>query len=158
MVIDYVVKGVTVLDPFRAQVVVLIQTAQVVNGYGGGVITITVPIVNHRTAIETAVLKKFTREVSPQQHDLVLNGDCAKVEQVQEELALFEAQRRERMRDAIQGTQESGTPEGQQEPTQSVEVADREDPRDEAVQEVAPAVDETGQADVPSVVEESPKE
>ena len=158
MLIDYVVQSVTVLDPFHVQVVVLIKIGNVVNGYGGGVITITVPIVNHRTAIEAAVLKKFTREVSPQQHDLVLNGDCSKVEQVQEELALFEAQRRERLRDVIQGTQESGTPEGQQEPTQSVEVADREDPRDEAVQEVTPAVDEAGQADVPSTVEESPKE
>lgn len=158
MMIEYVVRDVTVIDPDQLQVVVLIQTVRVVNGYGGGVITITVPRTNTRAAIETAVLKKFTREVSPQQHDLTLNGDCSKVEQVQEELELFEAQRRERMRDAVQGTQESGTPEGQQEPTQSVEVSDREDPRDEAVQEATPAVDEAGQADVPSVVEESPKE
>lgn len=158
MSIDYVVRDVTVLDQFRIQAVVLIKTAQVVNGYGGGVITITVPIVNHRTAIETAVLKKFTREVSPQQHELVLNGDCTKVEQVQEELALFAAQRREQIRELERLAEEERSAEGQQEPTQGLEVSDRQESGDEAVQEVASADVEAGQADVSSVVEESPKE
>ena len=158
MVIDYVVMSVTVLDPFNCQVVVAIKTAQVVNGYGGGVITITVPIVDHRTVIETAVLKKFTREVSPQQHDLVLHGDCSKVEQVQEELALFAAQRKEQIRELERLAEEERAAERKQEPTQGLEVSDRQEPSDEAVQEAAPADVEAGQADVPSVVEESPKE
>lgn len=158
MTIEYVVKDVTILDPGRVQVVVLIHTPHVVNGYGGGVITIVVPIVNHREAIDTAVLSKFTREVSPQQHDCLLTGDCTKVERVQEELELFAAQRREKIREFEGLAEAARAAEGKQESTQSVEVADREDPRDEAVQDATPAVDEAGQADVSRLVEESPKE
>ena len=161
MIIDYVVTHTTVLDPFHIRVVVDIRTPRVINGYGGGCITINVPLVNHRTAIEAAVMKKFTREVSPQEHDLVLNGDCTKAELVQEELGLAAAQRRERSRELEQlerFVETEGASEGEQEPAQSLEVADREDARNEETQEATPAVVEDGQADVSSVVEESPKE
>lgn len=143
MTIEYVVKHVEVLDPEFVRLAVEIKTAQVVNGYGGGIITITSPLRGHREVIETAVLRKFTHEVAPQQHELVLNGDCTKVEMLEEELDLFDAQRREQAR----GSQEERASEREQEPPLPIDEA----------QEGPTAVDAEGQADVSDVAEEQSK-
>lgn len=158
MIIDYVVNRVEVLDPAQIRVVVQISIPRVVNGYGGGAITITVPQAAYRPAIEAAVIRKFTHETAPQQHELVLNGDCTKVEQLIEDLGLFGAQSRRNARDSDQPAPKEGETEGRAEQPAEVEVAVREESRDEAAQEIAPAGDDASQADLPSVTEESPKE
>lgn len=158
MTIDYVVTQTTVLDPFNLRVVVDIRTPHVINGYGGGCITLTVPVAGHRTAIEEAVIKKFTREVSPQEHDLVLNGDCTKVELVQEELELAAAQRKERERELERISQTERAPEGKQEQPSEVAISSSADPDHEANQDLAASVDADPQTNVPSALEESSKE
>lgn len=158
MIIDYVVNRVEVLDPAQLRVVVHITTPRVVNGYGGGAITITVPQAAYRAAIETLVIRKFTNETAPQQHELVLNGDCTKVERLMEDLELFAAQSRRNERVAEQDAPQAGETEGRAEQPAEVEVPVREEPRDEAAQDIAAAGDEASQADLPSALEESPKE
>lgn len=158
MIIDYVVNRVEVLDPTQLRVVVQISIPRVVNGYGGGAITIAVPQVAYRPAIEAAVIRKFTKEIFPQQHELVLNGDCTKVEKLMEDLGLFAVQSRREARDSDQPAPKEGETEGGAEQPAEVEVPVREESRDEAAQDVAAAGDEASQADLPSVTEESPKE
>ena len=158
MTIDYVVTQTTVLDPFNLRVVVDIRTPQVINGYGGGCITVTVPVVDHRTAIEAAVIKKFIREVSPQEHGLVLNGDCTKADLVQEELELAAAQRKERQRELERISQTERAPEGKQEQPSEMAVSPSADPGPEALQDTPASVDADTQTDVPSALEEPSKE
>lgn len=158
MIIDYVVNRVEVLDPAQLRVVVQISIPRVVNGYGGGTITIAVPQAEYRAAIEAAVIRKFTKEIFPQQHELVLNGDCTKVEQLVEDLGLFAAQSRGNVRVAEQDAPQAGEAEGSPEQPAEVEVPVREESRDEAAQETAASNDEDRPADLPSVTEESPKE
>lgn len=158
MIIDYVVNRVEVLDPAQLRVVVQITTPRVVNGYGGGAITITVPRGEYRPKIEELVIRKFTNETAPQQHELVLNGDCTKVERLMEDLELFAAQSRRNGRVAEQDAPQAGETEGCAEQPAEVEVPVREESRDEAAQDIAAAGDAASQADVSSVTEEPPKE
>lgn len=158
MIIDYVVNRVEVLDPTQLRVVVQISIPRVVNGYGGGAITIAVPQVAYRPAIEAAVIRKFTKEIFPQQHELVLNGDCTKVEQLIEDLALFAEQSRRNARVSEPDVPQARETEGVSKQDTRVEVSDRKIPGDEAAQDASSSGDETSQADLSSVIQESPKE
>ena len=158
MIIDYMVKQVDVRDSTQLRVVVQITTPGVVNGYGGGPITIAVPIEEFRPAIEKAVMRKFTTETAPQQHEIVLNGDCSKVEQLIEDLALFAEQSRRNARVSEPDVPQARETEGISKQDTRVEVSDREVPGDEAAQDAASSGNEASQADLPSVIQESPKE
>lgn len=159
MIIDYMVKQVDVRDTTQLRVVVQITTPGVVNGYGGGPITIAVPIEEFRSAIETAVMRKFTTETKPQEHhEIVLNGDCSKVEQLIEELALFAEQSRRNTRVSEPDVPQARETEGISKQDTRVEVSDREVAGDEAAQDAASPDDENSQANLSSVIQESPKE
>lgn len=151
MDIRYVVKHVEVVSQDQIRVVVEISIDRVVNGYGGGVITLTIPWAGYQETIKAAVIRKFTAEVDPQRHDISLMSDVSKVDQLKDELEVRDAQRR-----AAEEARTAERAQRLQAENQAKKEA-KEETHPARVEEASPnaaVVDEQSEPDVSSALEE----
>lgn len=151
MDIIYVAKQVEVVSEDRIRVAVEIKIDRVVNGYGGGVITLTVPWTGYQETIKAAVIRKFTAEVDPQKHDICVSGDLSKVEQLKEDLEVMDAQRRatEEARAAERAQRLQAAKEADAQAKETSHSAGIEEAPEDAI-----PLDEQSEPDVPSAPEE----
>lgn len=94
MTIPYAVVAYKEVEAGKTEVVVETKLPVVINGYGGGRITIVVENARLKEQIELALSRKFTGEVHPQKHVIdTLEGDLAKVQHlIEREEAVQEAE------------------------------------------------------------------
>lgn len=137
------------IDAVSLRAVVEIVMRSVVNGYGGGHITITVPVYDYQAKIEELVIKKLANGVAPQVHEFVLQGDVAKLD------ALMEPDRRAKEDARARDAREAEAREAQRQQEQQAAQAQVESGIAKAQEGDAPLGAEE-QADVSVAPEESP--
>lgn len=144
MDIPYKVVECTPVDEDHSRVVVETQLPVVVNGYGGGRITIVVPNVSLQKAIEEKIAWKFTEQVTtPDGSVFPIHNFIGNLEKAQAVLDQEEAKRdaeRRRVEEEIRLAAEAQSQQGGSQETQ--ESPDAGASESEVLNEIAPdAVD-----------------